>query len=461
VPNGTVRLVRDVPIVRNVDLLVVGGGPAGIAAAIGAARAGADTALVERYGFLGGAATAALVGPFMTSYSADGERQVIAGVFDELVRRMAEIGGAVHPGEIRAGAAEAGYYVFGHDHVTPFGPEALKLVAGEMVAESGIKLHLHTSFVEPLMEGRWLRGAIVHGKSGLQAIVARLVVDCTGDADVAYRAGAPMLPGREDGLTQPMTMFFRVGNVDDDVIDAYVEDHPEERGRLFHPFVERAKAAGDFPIQRDKAGIYRTQERGVWRVNTSRLQGLDGTSTADLTYAELEGRRQVQTLMRFFRSYLPGFENAVLLDTAAQIGVRETRRISGEYVLTTDDLASGHHFDDVVALGAFPVDLHPAIGDGGGTDTGLQRGFRTADVYEMPYRCLIPEDTEQLLVAGRCISATREALAATRVMPTCFALGQAAGVAGALAVRDEVSVRDVAISSLQQVLVRQGAILAA
>jgi len=328
-----------------------------------------------------------------------------------------------------------------------------------MTIESGVRLHLHTSFVEPLTEGRWLRGAILHGKSGLQAIVARLVVDCTGDADVASGAGVPMLPGRDDGLTQPMTMFFRVGNVDDDVIDAYVADHPEERGRLFNPFVERAKAAGDFPISRDKAGIYRTQERGVWRVNTSRLQGLDGTDVSDLTYAELEGRRQVQTLMRFFHSYLPGFHHAVLLDTAVQIGVRETRRISGEYVLTTDDLATGRHFEDTVALGAFPVDLHPAIGDGGGTDTGLQRGLQTANVYEIPYRCLVPKGAEQLLIAGRCISATREALAATRVMPTCFALGQAAGVAGALAVRDELSVRDVPTDGLQKVLKGQGVLL--
>jgi len=264
-----------------------------------------------------------------------------------------------------------------------------------MTIESGVRLHLHTSFVEPLTEGRWLRGAILHGKAGLHAIVARLVVDCTGD----------------------------------------------------------------FPISRDKAGIYRTQERGVWRVNTSRLQGLDGTDVSDLTYAELEGRRQVQTLMRFFRSYLPGFHHAVLLDTAVQIGVRETRRISGEYVLTTDDLATGRHFEDTVALGAFPVDLHPAIGDGGGTDTGLQRGLQTANVYEIPYRCLVPKGAEQLLIAGRCVSATREALAATRVMPTCFALGQAAGVAGALAVRDELSVRDVPTDGLQKVLKGQGVLL--
>lgn len=461
-PKRLVRFARDVPIVADADVLVVGGGPAGIGAALGAARAGAKTALVERYGFLGGAATAGLVGPFMTSFSDDGETQLIGGVFDEIVRRMEAIDGAIHPERVRAGGAEAGYYIFGHDHVTPFDPEALKLVAGEMMAESNVRLFLHTSFIEPLMAGNWVKGSVVHNKSGLQAVAAQVVVDCTGDADVAHLAGVETRQGRpEDGFTQPMTMFFRVANVDDDAVDAYVAEHPEERGRLFHAIVEQAKARGDFPIMRDKAGIYRTQQPGVWRVNTSRLQKLDGTNAQDLVHAELEGRKQVHVLMHFFRKYLLGFENATLMDTAAQIGVRETRRIVGEYTLTADDLGSGRHFDDVVALQSFPVDLHPAVGDGGGTDTGLQRGFTTASVYEIPYRCLVPTGVEQLLVAGRSVSSTREALAAIRIMPTCFALGQAAGVAGAIAVADEAPVRGIDVGKLQHRLTAQGGILVA
>lgn len=210
---------------------------------------------------------------------------------------------------------------------------------------------------------------------------------------------------------------------------------------------------------RDKAGIYRTQQKGVWRVNTSRLQKLDGTNARDLVYAELEGRKQVHVLMRFFREYLPGFENAMLMDTAAQIGVRETRRIVGEYTLTAEDLSSGMHFDDAIALQSFPVDLHPEVGDGGGTDTGLERGFTTASVYEVPYRCLVPVQVEQLLVAGRSVSSTREALAAIRIMPTCFALGQAAGIAGAIAVADETAVREVNTDKLQRFLIDQGGIL--
>ena len=188
-PMKSVKFSSDIPVVDHVDVLVVGGGPAGIAAAVGAARAGARTALVEIYGFLGGMATAGLVGPFMTSFSGDGQSQLIGGIFDELVQRMVEIGGAIHPRDVRAGSAEAGYYIFGHDHVTPFDPEALKRVADEMVQESGISLYLHTSFIEPLMEGNWIKGAVIHNKSGLQAITAQVVIDCTGDADVAFRAG--------------------------------------------------------------------------------------------------------------------------------------------------------------------------------------------------------------------------------------------------------------------------------
>lgn len=456
----TITYSRQVPVTDHVQVLVVGGGPAGIGAAVGAANAGARTALVEQYGFLGGAATAQGVGPFMTSYSADGERQIIGGVFEDLVRRMEAMGGAIHPEGVRTRSPECGFYEFGHDHVTPFDAEALKVAAADLAMESGVALHLHTRFIAPMMEGDWVRGAIVHNKSGLYAIAADVVVDCTADADVADAAGVPTEKGRPgDGLTQPMTMFFRVGNVDDAAIIAHAEAHPEEEGRLFHAIVEEAKARGEFTVARDKVGMYRTPQPGVWRINTSRMQRLDGTRGADLTTGEIEGRRQVMALMRFFRESLPGYENAVLIDTAPQVGVRETRRIVGEHVLDIDDLSSGRHFADGIALASFPVDLHPETGDGGGTDTGLERGFTTAPVYEIPYRSLVPLGAEQLLVAGRCLSATREALAAVRVMPTCFATGQAAGVGAAQAVKQEVAPRAVDTDAVRETLVGQGAIL--
>jgi hypothetical protein len=284
-----------------------------------------------------------------------------------------------------------------------------------------------------------------------------VVVDCSADADVAYRAGAPTQKGREaDGKMQPMTMFFVIEDVEDEVVEAYVRDHPEDRGKLFHGIVEAAKARGEFPIPRDKIGIYRTPEKGVWRVNTTRLLGMDGTNPDDLTRAEIEGRKQVFALLDFMRRECPGLEQVRLRETAAQIGVRETRRIRGEYLLTVDDLISGRHFDDVVALAGYPVDIHPVDGSG----SGIREDVPTADVYEIPYRSLVPLEVEDLLVAGRCLSATHEAAGAVRVMPPCFAMGQAAGTAAALAVERALTPRRINVSELQDELRRAGAILA-
>jgi glycine/D-amino acid oxidase-like deaminating enzyme len=455
--SETLPLTWEVPVAARTQVLVIGGGPAGIGAAIGAARGGATTTLVEQYGFLGGAATAAMVGPFMTSFARDGENQIIGGVFDELVRRMEALGGAIHPAKVRAGSPEAGFYLFGHDHVTPFDSEALKVVAAEMALENGVDLWLHTRFIQPLVDEGRVVGAVVHNKSGLQAIMAQVVIDCTGDADVAHAAGAPTVKGRAgDHLMQPMTMFFRVGDVDDDAVAAYVAEHPAERSHLFQSII--AEAGEDFPAPREHIGVYRTPEPGIWRVNTTRLSGLDGTDAADLTQGEILGRKQVWALMDFFRERLPGFQDAILLDTAPQVGVRETRHIVGEYTLTGEDL-SGVHFDDVIALGSFPVDIHPVTGTGGSIEAYFDQGLETAPAYEIPYRSLVPQGMEGLLVAGRSISATHEASGAVRVMPPCYAMGQAAGVAASLAVAQGLPVRDVPIPALQEALRGQGAIL--
>ncbi|MGH3342804.1 MAG: FAD-dependent oxidoreductase [Carbonactinosporaceae bacterium] len=446
---------REITVAEPVDVLVAGGGPAGIAAAVAAARRGARTALVERFGYLGGNLTAGLVGPCMTSYSLDGSHQLVRGVFDEFVRRMEALGGAIHPSKTRAGDAYSGFIVYGHDKVTPFEPEAAKTVAMEMCLEAGVRLLLHTFVVDVTSENGRIMGLVCASKSGLHVQPSTVVVDCTADADVSSRSGANTVYGRDDdGLAQPMTVFFRVAGVDDERVEEYVASHPADI-RPFASIVEKARAEGRFPAPRRGVGMYKTLRPGVWRINTTRILGRDGTDSAELTAAEIEGRRQVVELVRFFRQNLPGLEDCELLDTASTVGVRESRRVLGDYVLTLEDLQAGRHFDDVIALCAYPVDIHDPTGSGGGADDS----FGTANVYEIPYRCLLPRDIENLLVAGRCVSATHEALAAIRVMPPSFAMGEAAGTAAALAVDNELSPRLLAVGELQRALLEQGAYL--
>lgn len=442
-----VRYERDVPR-RCVDVLVVGGGPAGIGAALASARNGVETTLVERYGFLGGMATAGLIGPFMTSYSLDGEVQIIRGIFDELIRRMEEIGGAIHPSKVREGTSYSAYQVYGHKHVAPFESETLKTVALEMMEEAKVNLMLHTFFFDAIVENKRIEDIIVINKSGLQAIKANVVIDCTGDADIAANSGVPIQKGREsDGLMQPASKFFRIKNVDLKKVERYAFEHPNEK--LFASLVSEAKKKDLFPIKRNHILIFETPN-GEFLANVSRLFNVDATNGVSLTRAEIEGRKQVTKLMDFFKKYVPGLENVELVQTAPQVGIRESRHIKGEYILTGEDILDSLEFDDVIALNSFPIDIHDPDGSG-----GRFQGPKNDKYYEIPYRCLIPLNIDQLLVAGRSISATHKAAGSIRVMPPCIATGQAAGTAAALSIKNSISLKKIDIKELQKTLLSQ------
>lgn len=454
----------EIPIKRACDVVVVGGGPAGFCAAVAAARNGADTVLIEQYGCCGGMATSGLVGPFMTSYNKSGDKMIIRGMFEEVIDRLVTQGGAIHPKECRSGDPVSGYHFRGHDHCAPFDPEILKRVIDEMLAEANVSVLYHTSFVESVMEDDCMKGIVIFSKNGMEMIKAKVVIDCSGDADVAYRAGVPCESGDVvQGRIQPSTMFFRIGNVDWKKVDEEAQanryrigtEHGSGRG-LFHWKIEEAKENGDFDIDRWSVGIYQGVRKDEWNVNISRIADIDGTNTEDLTRAEVIGRRQVDEIYRFLRKYVPGCENARLLSSASTIGIRESRHIKGEATLTAENVLNGNVPEDTILLASNSIDVHGGAGGPAGTK---YLTIENGEWYGVSYRCLVPVKVDQLLVAGRSLSATSEGAGAVRVMPPCMEMGHAAGVAAAVAVKEGCLVREVDVKEVQVQMVKEGSFL--
>lgn len=452
----TVARTWSIPLRATTDVVVIGGGSAGVAAATAAARNGASTVLVERYGFLGGTSTAGMVGPFMTSYTADGSRQLVAGVFQNVIDRMVAMGGAVDPSATEAGTAWSSFISLGHANVTPFHVESLKMAALEMVCDAGAEIRFHTSFVDVGMQGEQITDIVILDKAGLGLLQPKIVIDTSGDGDIAAKAGAPFELGRrQDGRMMPVTLFLSIGNVNDQKVEAWMREHevlhPGER--LFECIIKEARARGEWTLEREFLNLYREPTPGQWRINTTRVQNIDGTNPDDLSRAEIESRRQAWQLVRFLRTHCPGLEDAQLLATAGQVGIRETRHILGDYVLTGQDVLEGRTFNDGIAQCSYPIDIHDPDGPRGRLE-GIQ-----SDHYEIPYRCLVPRKVSNLLVAGRPISADHEGAASARVIPPCYATGQAAGTAAALALEQGVTPRELSTDLLRTTLRNQGAVL--
>ena len=425
------EVARETPIVGEWDVVVVGGGSAGTSAAVAAARSGARVLLVERYGYLGGMASGGMV--LVLDDMVNGEEITTTGIVREVVERLETLGLAVSP---PAEDRRAGWDVWRkwarwgcHDfrahgkpqpivYAVAFDPDGWKRVSNDLIAEAGVELRLHSWFSAPIVEDGRMRGVIVETKSGRQALLGTVVIDATGDLDVASRAGAPCAHG-----SYIVTTVFRLGGVDTEAALRFEHEHPAEFTELDRQ--ARRLIGGSWDMW-----WLKTPLPGIVWCNCPHLPGYDAVKVEDLTAAELEGRRRIAGLVAFARAHLPGFEHSHLVDTAPQLGVRQTRLLQGEYVVTREDVLERRHFPDTVCRGRD---------------------------YYTPYRALLPRGVEQLLVAGRHYSADQHAQKLSREIPPCMAQGQAAGLAAALALSAGVRVRDVDPKAIQRAMRAQGA----
>ncbi len=429
---------RQADVLADADVVVAGGGPAGLGAALAAARAGARVVLCERYGFLGGNLTVAKVGTICGLYVGDAERGefdfVVGGIAREVADALAHDGAGVGPVPFKETA------------VFLYVPWAAKRLADHLVTEQeGVDVLLHALVADTIVDDGMLQALILATKRGPRAVTGKVFVDCTGDADVAAFAGVRTELG-PPGHRQFGSMQFVMQHVDATAAMAAV------------PTLGDLIAEHGAHLSRDGGAIIPTFRPGEFVGAMTRVRNPDGspidvTDVRQATWGELEGRRLAEEAAEFLRAHVPGFADAFLDDTATALGVRETRRVVGDYVLTGADVTRGATFDDAVARGAWPREYHVQ-----GRTTEYR--FLPAGVsYQVPYRSLRPHGVSNLLAAGRCLSADHDALASIRVMGPSLALGQAAGAAAALAARDGIPVAGVAIDELQALLSKQGAVL--
>ncbi len=423
---------KGIPVVDEVDVLVAGGGPAGIGAAVAAARTGAKVLLIEEQNCLGGMATSGMMSHFTGSKDSP--------LFNEISRRCrdrkwpCEDLDAVGPNTI--------------NH------EKLKLVLFDMMDESGARYQLHTKVSDVIMEGDVVRGVITESKSGREAVMAKVVVDCTGDGDVAFKAGAAFIKGREkDGKMQPVTLMFKIGGVD--------------RSRAVYPgsfetLVETPKgelqalARKILPAPAGHVLLYKSTIPDQVVVNMTNLTGIDGSDIRDLTKAETVCQRQIPAIIKFLQEYVPGYEKCYLIAAAANVGVRETRHFKGLYTMNETDIVEAKVFDDWIATrNFFNFDIHNI--EGSGLDAnGAQHKFKARGDYTIPYRSCVPEKIDGLLLSGRNISGTHKAHSNFRVMSICLNIGHGTGVAAAIAARKNVQPRKVDVKEVQEILRKQG-----
>ena len=434
---------REIPVVGEYDVVVLGGGPAGIAAALAAGRTGRSTVLVERYGFLGGAGTAAGLSTFCGLHAVVGgeHRQVVHGVVDDILRRLERMDGLNRPHLTIRDQIQAQAYDI----------SAYKIAADELLLEAKVKLLFHAWAVAAIMKSETeIDAVLVETKSGRKALVGRIFIDATGDGDLSLWAGASCEVGDGKGNMLYPSTLFRINAVD-----------PEKAGKawdLIPKLMDEAEAKGLRRFPRKKPIVRPQRDPIEWRANLTQIKNPDGTAASgidyeQLAYAEIEGRRQCWDVFDFIRRSTPGFERAYIVEIAPQIGIRETRRVRGEYMVTGEDVLGCADFPDTIGVNGWPVEAHVS-GDVNFVFHKKERGFN-----QLPYRMIVPQGVGNLFVTGRCASMTHEAQSSARVSGSCFVMGQAAGTAAHLALAGGIAPREVNVSELQRRLEADGAYL--
>ncbi len=417
------------------DVAVVGGGSAGSSAAVASARYGARTLLVEGAGFLGGTG-AAVLDTFYGFFAPGAADRVVGGIGWELCERLiADDQAFLRPNTYGAGTG------------VTYEPDHLKYLWDDLTLSAGVTTLLHTTARAVVVDGGRLVGVVLATRGGSHWVKAHTFVDSSGDADLAWYAGAALEMPSVDQKLQPLTATFRLGNVE--VAKVKTAD--------LHEHMREAAAAGDYDLPRREGSVHRTVLPGVVHTNLTRVRGVDATDPWALSNAEREGRLQILEYTRFLKDRVPGFEDSYLISTGVRIGVRETRRLRGEYVLTREDVMSARDFPDAIARCGAPLEDH----DGGDSTVWEYIGGDEPNgkTYGVPFRSLLPREVEGLVVAGRCLSATHDAHASVRSMAQCMATGQAAGTAAAMSSGSQTQVRDVDPSALRESLKQQGVLL--
>ena len=409
---------------KHYDLVVVGGGFAGVTAAMEAARHGKSVLLVEKYNCMGGAAAGSLVMPFMNFWTHDPETDeqvfLTGDLFLEIVEELRKLGGM--------------------DDTRIFHEEPLKLVLNRMCLKYGVQLLFDTTVVSAQVEEGHIKSLQAWGKSRMLTLEADYFIDATGDAELSALAGCRYQLGREeDNLCQPMTLSFRVAGVNR---AKYLEEKPG-----INPLYSQYQQQGLIKNPRENVLTFRTLQEDVLHFNTTRVVKHNPTDPVEVTRAEIEAREQVYEIFNFLKNNFTAFQNAYISATALQIGIRESRMVEGEYKLTVDELKNLARFEDAIAVANYDIDIHNP--EGAGTSHYY---FGKGQWYQIPYRCLIPKDCKNLLVAGRCISSDHEAQASYRIMPFCAELGQAAGAAVSVAIDSGKTLRTIDVKQLQSIL---------